>query len=187
MSHGGSGKQARSVIDGLAADVVTLALAYDVDAIQQKAATKNPRSTVATVTEAYDYLRVLYARIGVVHCLQCGQPVGRDTIDGMAEALFRLPAGTRLTVSFPWPAERGFASLKKLGFFRLLRGGEAVPVEGRTCARVSQPEFRFFTSGCLAFSESGRAKKASVMAKALEKPCRKSVRSLIPGSDAMEG
>ena len=98
-------------------------------AIQQKAATKNPRSTVATVTEAYDYLRVLYARIGVVHCLQCGQPVGRDTIDGMAEALFRLPAGTRLTVSFPWPAERGFAPLKKLGFFRFLRGGEAVPVE----------------------------------------------------------
>ncbi len=98
-------------------------------AIQQKAATKNPRSTVATVTEAYDYLRVLYARIGVVHCLKCGQPVGRDTIDGMAEALFQLPAGTRLTVSFPWPAERGFASLKKLGFYRLLRDGEAVPVE----------------------------------------------------------
>ena len=44
-------------------------------AIQQKAATKNPRSTVATVTEAYDYLRVLFARIGTVHCLQCGKPV----------------------------------------------------------------------------------------------------------------
>ena len=98
-------------------------------AIQQKAATKNPRSTVATVTEAYDYLRVLYARIGTVHCLQCGRPVGRDTIDGMAESLFKLPAGTALTVSFPWPAEKGGGPLKKLGFYRLLIDGAAVPLE----------------------------------------------------------
>jgi len=98
-------------------------------AIQQKAATKNPRSTVATVTEAYDYLRVLYARIGVVHCLRCGKPVGRDTIDGMAEALLKLPAGTALTVSFPWPAEKGWAALKKLGFYRLLRDGAPLPFE----------------------------------------------------------
>ena len=57
-------------------------------AIRQKAAAKNPRSTVATVTEIHDFLRVLFARIGVLHCLQCGQPVRRDTIDAMAaEAL----------------------------------------------------------------------------------------------------
>ncbi|MGD0782022.1 MAG: excinuclease ABC subunit A, partial [Candidatus Aminicenantales bacterium] len=98
-------------------------------AIQQKAATKNPRSTVATATEAYDYLRVLFARIGVVHCLQCGRPVGRDTIDGMAETLLERPAGTALTVSFPWPAEKGWAPLKKLGFYRLLRDGAPVPFE----------------------------------------------------------
>ena len=56
-------------------------------AIQQKGAAKNPRSTVATVTEIFDFLRVLFARIGTVHCLQCGRPVLRDTIDGMIAEL----------------------------------------------------------------------------------------------------
>ena len=52
-------------------------------AIEQRSASKNPRSTVATATEIYDYLRVLFARIGVVHCLKCGRPVRRDTIDAI--------------------------------------------------------------------------------------------------------
>jgi excinuclease ABC subunit A len=95
-------------------------------AIQQKAATKNPRSTVATVTEAYDYMRVLYARIGVVHCNQCGRPVTRDTIDAIVEALFRLPPALKASISFPWPLEKGLASLKKQGFFRVLQAGEIV-------------------------------------------------------------
>jgi excinuclease ABC subunit A len=95
-------------------------------AIQQKAATKNPRSTVATVTEAYDYMRVLYARIGVVHCNQCGRPVARDTIDAIVETLFRLPTAAKAWISFPWPLEKGLAHLKKQGFFRVLRDGEVV-------------------------------------------------------------
>ena len=99
-------------------------------AIQQKAATKNPRSTVATVTEIFDYLRVLYARIGTVHCLQCGKPVSRDTIDAMADALLALPAATQAAITFAWPAERGMGPLKKLGFYRLLRGGEVVEANG---------------------------------------------------------
>jgi excinuclease ABC subunit A len=99
-------------------------------AIQQKAATKNPRSTVATVTEIYDFLRVLFARIGTVHCLACGRPVRRDTVDGAVDELLALPAGTRLSVSFAWPAAKGLATLKKDGFTRAVgRGGEAVPVE----------------------------------------------------------
>jgi excinuclease ABC subunit A len=98
-------------------------------AIQQKAATKNPRSTVATVTEAYDFLRVLYARIGTVHCLKCGRPVTRDTIDAVVEELYALPAGTRLTISFDWPGEKGLTPLKKLGFYRTLVAGEVVPFE----------------------------------------------------------
>ena len=60
-------------------------------AIQQKAVTKNPRSTVATVTEIYDFLRVLYARIGTIHCSTCGKSVVRDTIDAIADELFKLP------------------------------------------------------------------------------------------------
>jgi excinuclease ABC subunit A len=98
-------------------------------AIQQKAVTKNPRSTVATVTEAYDYLRVLYARIGVVHCTSCGQPVTRDTIDAIVETLFHLPESTKVLISFAWPLEKGLAPLKKQGFFRVLRGGEVVNVD----------------------------------------------------------
>jgi excinuclease ABC subunit A len=104
-------------------------------AIQQKAATKNPRSTVATVTEIFDYLRVLYARIGTVHCLQCGKPVSRDTIDSMAEAILALPGATRAAITFAWPAERGLAQLKKLGFFRVLRGGEVVETNGSRFAK----------------------------------------------------
>jgi excinuclease ABC subunit A len=98
-------------------------------AIQQKAATKNPRSTVATVTEAYDFLRVLYARIGTIHCLSCGRPVKRDSIDAIAGEIARLPEGSRLAITFAWPADRGLGPLKKLGFHRLLRGGEVAPLE----------------------------------------------------------
>jgi excinuclease ABC subunit A len=91
-------------------------------AIQQKGAAKNPRSTVATATEIFDFLRVLYARIGVVHCLQCGRPVLRDTIDGVIAELSREPRGTRAFVTFAWPREKGFASLKKDGFTRAVVG-----------------------------------------------------------------
>jgi len=91
-------------------------------AIQQKAVTKNPRSTVATVTEIYDYLRVLYARVGTVHCLKCRSPVTRDTIDSIVEILFKLPPQTKLLISFSWPQARGLALLKKLGFFRAVQG-----------------------------------------------------------------
>lgn len=98
-------------------------------AIQQKAATKNPRSTVATVTEIYDFLRVLYARIGVVHCLECGRPVERDTIDGIIETLLRLPGPAGIFITFSWPAEKGFAQLKKEGFLRAEENGEAVALD----------------------------------------------------------
>jgi excinuclease ABC subunit A len=98
-------------------------------AIQQKTATKNPRSTVATVTEIHDFLRVLFARIGTVHCLECGQPVRRDTIDAVVETLFGLPPGSRVTISFSWPLEKGSALLKKEGFFRIIKKGEVIELE----------------------------------------------------------
>ena len=98
-------------------------------AIQQKGAAKNPRSTVATVTEIFDFLRVLYARIGTVHCLQCGRPVLRDTVDAMIDELAKEPKGTRAFVSFAWPRERGLASLKKDGFNRAVAGGAVVDLD----------------------------------------------------------
>ena len=95
-------------------------------AIQQKAVTKNPRSTVATVTEIYDFLRVLYARIGSLHCLQCGRPVSRDTVDGMIAELSSLTKGTQALVTFEWPADKERRLLKKDGFTRIVRDGKVI-------------------------------------------------------------
>src|SRR5579871_4973761 len=69
--------------------------------IDQKGTSKNPRSTVATVTEVYDYLRLLFARIGHIHCPVCGREVSKQTVDQMADQVEKLPAGTRLLVLGP--------------------------------------------------------------------------------------
>lgn len=98
-------------------------------AIQQKAVTKNPRSTVATVTEIYDFLRVLYARIGIIHCLKCGQSVHRDTIDSIVEKLYGLPPKIKIWISFSWPLEKGLIMLKKDGFFRIIQKNKIVHLE----------------------------------------------------------
>src|SRR6478609_6783210 len=70
-------------------------------AIRQKNSTRNPRSTVATATEIYDYLRLLYARVGRTFCRNCGQEVKKDTVDEVAQTILGLPEGTRLNVFFP--------------------------------------------------------------------------------------
>jgi excinuclease ABC subunit A len=70
-------------------------------AIRQKNSTRNPRSTVATATEIYDYLRLLYARVGRTFCRNCGQEVKKDTVDEVAQTILALEEGTRLNVLFP--------------------------------------------------------------------------------------
>ena len=84
-------KPEADVIDGIAPAV----------AIRQKNSTRNPRSTVATATEIYDYLRLLFARVGRTFCLKCGQEVKKDSVDEVAEAILNLPEETRLQVLFP--------------------------------------------------------------------------------------
>ncbi len=79
------------LIDGLAPAI----------AIRQKNSTRNPRSTVATATEIYDYMRLLWARCGQVHCIVCGGIVRRDTVDEIAAAILALGEGTRLHALFP--------------------------------------------------------------------------------------
>jgi excinuclease ABC subunit A len=79
------------IIDGIAPAV----------AIRQKNTTRNPRSTVGTATEIYDYLRLLFARVGRTYCLQCGKQVKKDTVDEVADAVLKLGEGTRLNVLFP--------------------------------------------------------------------------------------
>src|SRR5258708_21645790 len=70
-------------------------------AIRQKNTTRNPRSTVGTATEIYDYLRLLFARVGRTYCVNCGNEVKKDTVDEIADAVLSLPEGTRLNVLFP--------------------------------------------------------------------------------------
>ena len=70
-------------------------------AIRQKNTTRSPRSTVGTATEIYDYLRLLFARVGRTYCSQCGAEVKKDTVDEVAERVLALPEGTRLNVLFP--------------------------------------------------------------------------------------
>jgi len=69
--------------------------------IDQKSTNRNPRSTVGTVTEIYDYLRLLYARVGIPHCPECGKEIKRQTVDQMVDAVMILPEGTRFQVLAP--------------------------------------------------------------------------------------
>lgn len=69
--------------------------------IDQKTTSKNPRSTVGTVTEIYDYLRLLYARVGVVHCPVCGREIKQQTVDQMVEKVLELPEGTKIQLMAP--------------------------------------------------------------------------------------
>ena len=70
--------------------------------IDQKTTTHNPRSTVGTVTEIYDYLRLLYARVGQPHCPKCGQPIAQQTVEQMVDQLMPLPEGTSSRCWRPW-------------------------------------------------------------------------------------
>lgn len=69
--------------------------------IDQKTTSNNPRSTVGTVTEIYDYLRLLYARVGVPHCPKCGREIEKITVDQIAEQVMAMPAGSKILVNAP--------------------------------------------------------------------------------------
>ncbi len=93
--------------------------------IDQKTTSKNPRSTVGTVTEIYDYLRLLYARVGIPHCPVCGKEIQQQTQDQIVDRIMRLPEGTRFLVLAPVvKAQKGmhekvFSDAKKSGFARV--------------------------------------------------------------------
>ncbi len=90
-------------------------------AIEQRSAGRNPRSTVGTVTEIYDYLRLLYARVGHPHCPECGRAVSAQTVQQMVDRLLLLPGGTRLQVLAP--VVRGRKGAHRGLLERLLREG----------------------------------------------------------------
>ena len=97
--------------------------------IDQKTTSRNPRSTVGTVTEVYDYLRLLFAHIGVPHCPVCGRAIAQQTIDQMVDEIKRLPEGTRFQVLAP--VVRGRKGTQQKEFEAARRGGFArVRVDG---------------------------------------------------------
>jgi excinuclease ABC subunit A len=89
--------------------------------IEQKTTSKNPRSTVGTVTEVYDYLRVLFARVGVPHCPRCHRPISAQTVQQMVDRAMTLPAGSRVLVLAP--VVRGRKGEYRKLFFDLQRAG----------------------------------------------------------------
>ena len=98
--------------------------------IDQKTASRNPRSTVGTVTEVYDYLRLLYARIGRPHCPSCGQPITQQTVEQIVDQILALPEGTRIQVLAPvvrgrkGEHKRVVEQIAKEGFIRIRVDGE---------------------------------------------------------------
>ncbi len=104
-------------------------------AIEQKTTSRNPRSTVGTSTEVYDYLRLLYARIGKTHCLHDGVLVQRDSVRTAMNRLETLADGTKLYIMFPMHAHEGHSmdeeleNLRKQGFIRVVIGEQIVNLE----------------------------------------------------------
>ncbi|HJP61138.1 MAG TPA: excinuclease ABC subunit UvrA [Gemmatimonadaceae bacterium] len=102
--------------------------------IEQKTAGHNPRSTVGTVTEIYDYLRLLYARAGTPHCPNCGRPVDRQSAGQIADSILTWPEGTKLEILAPLVRGRKgefrelFDAARKQGFVRAIVDGELVEV-----------------------------------------------------------
>src|SRR6059036_244544 len=98
--------------------------------IDQKTTSRNPRSTVGTVTEIYDYLRLLYARVGRPHCPICGRAIAGQSIDAIVDQVLRLPEGTKFTVNAPVVRDRKgeykdvFEELRADGFTRVKVDGE---------------------------------------------------------------
>ncbi|MCJ7614933.1 MAG: excinuclease ABC subunit UvrA, partial [Desulfobacterales bacterium] len=104
-------------------------------AIEQKTASHNPRSTVGTVTEIYDYLRLLFARTGTPHCYKCGNPITSQTLDQIVDKVMSMPEGTRITILSPLVAgqkgthEKLLKHLKRDGFARIRINGKTFEIE----------------------------------------------------------
>src|ERR1700751_5090526 len=119
------GKPGVDSIDGLSPAI----------SIDQKTTSRNPRSTVGPVTEIYDYLRLLYARVGRPHCPGCGRPIAGQSLESIVDQTLQLPEGTRVTVNAPVVRDRKgeykdvFDELRGEGFTRVKVDGEVRMLE----------------------------------------------------------
>ncbi|MGH7465701.1 MAG: excinuclease ABC subunit UvrA, partial [Longimicrobiales bacterium] len=118
-------KPAVDMIDGLSPAV----------AIEQKNPTKTSRSTVGTATEAYDFMRLLWARAGRTHCPECDRHIVPDTVQSATDAVLALPVASRILIAFPLPRsarithETVLENLRALGFVRVIANGELIDLD----------------------------------------------------------
>jgi excinuclease ABC subunit A len=117
-------------------------------AIEQKTTSRNPRSTVATTTEVYDYLRLLYGRIGKTFCALCGSLVERDSVSSVVDRIHKELNGKKIYIQFPMHDHEGrtlkeeLAVLKQRGFFRIVVDGELVDLNEKEFKGKSKKEIR---------------------------------------------
>jgi len=117
-------------------------------AIEQKTNTRNPRSTVGTVTEIYDYLRLLFARIGRTYCYKCGSLVQRDSVRTVIERLKWEKDGTKIYIEFPLHDHPGHSvkeeldNLRRRGFFRIVIGNEVIDLNDTPKVKADKKDIR---------------------------------------------
>src|SRR5512143_3381667 len=103
--------------------------------IDQRGASRNPRSTVGTITEIYDYLRLLFARVGVPHCPQCGREISAQTVEQIVDTILTYPEASRLLILAPLIMDRKgehksvFEDIRKSGFVRVRVDGQIAEVD----------------------------------------------------------
>jgi len=113
-------------------------------AIEQKTASHNPRSTVGTITEIYDYFRLLFARVGTPHCHQCGQPISSQTLDQIVDQVMDLPENSRTLILSPvvvnqtGTQEKLLKQLRKEGFARVRVNGDILDIEQVGKLKITQ-------------------------------------------------
>ena len=117
--------------------------------IDQKGVSHNPRSTVGTVTEIYDYLRLLFARVGKPHCPKCGNPVARQTVQQIVDAILSLPEASRITLLAPKVRRKKgehrevFEAAKRGGFVRVRVNGEVMLVEDTDALALDKQKWHY--------------------------------------------
>ena len=117
--------------------------------IDQKGVSHNPRSTVGTVTEVYDYLRLLFARAGRPHCPKCGQPVARQTVQQIVDSILSLPRGSSIMVLAPKVRRRKgehkeiFEEARKAGFARVRVNGQVMRIEDTDNLNLNKQKWHY--------------------------------------------
>ena len=139
-------------------------------AIRQKNTTRTTRSTVATATEIYDYLRLLFARVGTVHCRSCGQPVKKDSVDDVADTILELPEGCRFYVLFqvsahpfaaPEPSSAGKGKKARRGTIRPTATGSGQAASREAAAGLKQRLIELKKSGFSRLYQGGQMFESS--------------------------